>query len=78
MVAILNICLDGARLARQHNGANVVAMGPRLIALDCAAEIACTFLLTEVRPTGTPAESKRYTVSNGTRETTGAAWHSLC
>lgn len=36
-----------ARMARQHNNANVVALGARLIAFEYAAELLDTFLSTQ-------------------------------
>jgi len=39
--------VTSARLARQHNDANVVALGQRLIKLQVAKDIVTTFLSTE-------------------------------
>ena len=39
--------VEGARLSREHNDANVVAIGARMTPADRAAEIVRTFLLTD-------------------------------
>lgn len=45
--------VDGARLARQHNDANVLALGARLTSWEAAKEIIAVFL-------GTPFEGGRH------------------
>ena len=38
--------VEMAKLAREHNNANVLALGARIISIDLAKEISTTFLLT--------------------------------
>jgi ribose 5-phosphate isomerase B len=45
--AALCNCLYTARLARQHNDANVLSMGARVVGVGLADEIVATFLTTE-------------------------------
>lgn len=45
--AALCNCLYTARLARQHNDANVLSMGARVVGVGLADEIVATFLVTE-------------------------------
>lgn len=45
--AALCSCLYTARLAREHNDANVLAMGERVVGLGLAEEIVTTFLAAE-------------------------------
>jgi ribose 5-phosphate isomerase B len=45
--AALCNCLYPARLARQHNDANVLSMGARVVGVGLADEIVATFLVTE-------------------------------
>ena len=45
--AALCNCLYTARLAREHNDANVLAMGARVVGVGLAEEIVETFLSTD-------------------------------
>jgi ribose 5-phosphate isomerase B len=45
--AALCNCLYTARLARQHNDANVLSIGARVVGVGLADEIVATFLVTE-------------------------------
>ena len=45
--AALCNCLYTARMARQHNDANVLSMGARVVGVGLAEEIVTTFLSTE-------------------------------
>lgn len=41
------VTVEMARLAREHNNANMVALGQRLVSVDLAKEIVKTFLATD-------------------------------